>query len=246
MPLLRPAVAVIGRKRTGKTTTVEKLVRKLVSEGFNVSTLKHTIENFDIDYVGTDSYRHRQAGAIFVALQGRLRSAIIVEREIPFERLLEYASLFGDVIVLEGFSKLTLKDPRIGKIICVKDEAGKGEYREAVNVLCYSVNGVFDIEKVVSWLKEQIKVFDIYRKTPMIDCKLCGYDSCYEFSRAVACELESIEKCPMMDVRVYVDGRGIPLTRYPASVIRDVTMAMLSTLKGVGSLEGKMVKIYVE
>ncbi len=246
MPLLKPAVAVIGRKRTGKTTTVEKLVRKLVSEGFNVSTLKHTIEIFDIDYVGTDSYKHRQAGAVFVALQGRLRSAIIVEREIPFEKLLEYASLFGDVIVLEGFSKLTLKDSRIGKIICVKDEAGREEYREAVNVLCYSVNGVFDIERVMSWLKEQIKVFEIYRKTPMIDCKLCGYDSCYEFSKAVASGSESIGKCPMMNVRVYVDGRGIPLTRYPASVIRDVTMAMLSTLKGVGSLEGKMVKIYVE
>jgi len=246
MPLLKPTVAVIGKKKSGKTTVVEKLVRKLVSEGFNVSTLKHTIETFDIDYVGTDSYRHRQAGAVFVALQGRLRSAIIVEKEISFEKLLEYASLFGDVIVLEGFSKLTLKDPRIGKIVCVKDEAGKEEYREAVNVLCYSVNGVFDIEKVMSWLKEQVKIFDIYRKTPMIDCKLCGYGSCYEFSKAVASSLESIEKCPMMNVRVYVDGKGIPLTRYPASVIRNVTMAMLSTLKGVGSLEGKMVKIYVE
>ena len=59
-----PAVAIVGRHNSGKTTLVEKLIAELVSRGLDVGSVKHhSHKGFDIDYPGKDSYRHRAAGA---------------------------------------------------------------------------------------------------------------------------------------------------------------------------------------
>ena len=58
-----PAVAVVGRHNSGKTTLVERLIAELVARGLDVGSVKHhSHAGFDIDYPGKDSYRHGRAG----------------------------------------------------------------------------------------------------------------------------------------------------------------------------------------
>ncbi|SJZ30419.1 molybdopterin-guanine dinucleotide biosynthesis protein B [Enhydrobacter aerosaccus] len=96
---------VTGWKNAGKTTLVERLVAEFVRRGWSVSTVKHAHHDVDIDRAGTDSYRHRAAGATEVALVGGLRYAIMREQEEPTlgEVLARLAP--ADLVLIEGFKR---------------------------------------------------------------------------------------------------------------------------------------------
>ena len=83
---------ITGWKNSGKTTLVEKLVAELSRRGWTVSTVKHAHHDFDIDKQGTDSFRHRQAGAAEVAVVSGRRWALMHELrnedEPPLEAIL--------------------------------------------------------------------------------------------------------------------------------------------------------------
>ena len=68
--------AIVGWKDSGKTTLVAKLVEHFTRQGLSVSTLKHAHHSFDLDQAGTDSFKHRSAGATEVVLVSGKRWAI--------------------------------------------------------------------------------------------------------------------------------------------------------------------------
>ena len=64
VPVPSPAIAVVGRHNSGKTTLIEKLIAALVERGHDVGSIKHHSHlGIEVDYPGKDSYRHRAAGA---------------------------------------------------------------------------------------------------------------------------------------------------------------------------------------
>src|SRR5690606_142191 len=77
--VMQRVLGVIGWKNSGKTTLVERLVAELVARGWKVSTVKHAHHAFDIDHEGTDTFRHRAAGASEVAIVSRRRWALMHE-----------------------------------------------------------------------------------------------------------------------------------------------------------------------
>lgn len=56
------AIRVVGHKDSGKTTLVEALVARL-SETSRVATVKSIHHDIEFDTPGSDTYRHRTAGA---------------------------------------------------------------------------------------------------------------------------------------------------------------------------------------
>ena len=61
-------IGVVGWKNTGKTGLVERLVAHFVGRGLRVSTLKRTKPHMALDQPGSDTARHRAAGASQVIL----------------------------------------------------------------------------------------------------------------------------------------------------------------------------------
>jgi molybdopterin-guanine dinucleotide biosynthesis protein B len=53
-----PMISIVGRKHSGKTTLVVKLVGELVRRGHRVTTIKHGSHTFNLDPATTDTYRH--------------------------------------------------------------------------------------------------------------------------------------------------------------------------------------------
>jgi len=101
-------IGVAGFKNAGKTTLVERLVRKLSDLGYRVSTVKHAHHSFDIDHEGRDSFRHRAAGASEVAVVSASRWAIIHESRSEPEPLLdEILAKLGpcDLVIVEGYKR---------------------------------------------------------------------------------------------------------------------------------------------
>ncbi len=99
---------ITGWKNSGKTTLVERLVSELTRRGYRVSTVKHAHHQFDIDKPGTDSHRHREAGAIEVALVSGYRWALMHELrgddEPPLEAVLNRLSPC-DLVLVEGYKR---------------------------------------------------------------------------------------------------------------------------------------------
>jgi molybdopterin-guanine dinucleotide biosynthesis adapter protein len=96
---------VVGWKNSGKTTLVERLVAEFVRRGWRVATVKHAHHDADIDRAGTDSFRHRAAGATEVALVGGHRYAIMREQDEPTlaEVLARLAP--ADLVLIEGYKR---------------------------------------------------------------------------------------------------------------------------------------------
>ena len=96
---------ITGWKNAGKTTLAERLVAEFVRRGWKVATIKHAHHAADIDKPGTDSFRHRAAGATEVALVTAGRYAIVREQEEA--RLAEVLARLApaDLVLVEGFKR---------------------------------------------------------------------------------------------------------------------------------------------
>jgi molybdopterin-guanine dinucleotide biosynthesis protein MobB len=129
---------IIGRKNAGKTTLTEALVRDLSARGLRVSTLKRTHHAVDLEQPGTDSHRHRLAGAAQVMLASDQRITLMEEVSSPTLDDLLARLAPCDVVLAEGWKSgshrrievwrpacaeppLSLADPRIAAIASPAD-----------------------------------------------------------------------------------------------------------------------------
>lgn len=93
--------AVSGLHGTGKTTVVESLVRELTSRGLTVGTVKDIhYEGFAMDKEGTNTWRHRNAGACMVAARGLEETDFLFPRRMSMEEAVSHFST--DVVIIEG------------------------------------------------------------------------------------------------------------------------------------------------
>ena len=102
-----PVIAVCGVKNSGKTTLITKLIPILRAKGLHVAVIKHDGHDFEPDVPGTDSSRHREAGAYGCAVFSDHRFMITKEqRETTAEELTAFFPE-ADLILLEGFKHST-------------------------------------------------------------------------------------------------------------------------------------------
>jgi len=128
---LKPrVVAVIGRKKSGKTAIIELLTKELVGRGYKVAAVKHIPEpKFTIDQEGKDTWRFVQAGATTVISVSEHEIATIERmntNDISLERILQKCK-DNDLVLIEGFRDLVSKNSEIAKILIVTsaDETAK-------------------------------------------------------------------------------------------------------------------------
>jgi molybdopterin-guanine dinucleotide biosynthesis protein B len=107
--MTRPKIfGIAGWKNSGKTGLATRLVTELVARGYLISTIKHAHHDFDIDKVGADSWRHREAGAHEVTIVSGTRYAIMHElRGAPEPTLDEVLCRLApcDIVLIEGYKR---------------------------------------------------------------------------------------------------------------------------------------------
>ena len=105
-------VAFAGYSGSGKTTLVESLIPALKLRGLRVSVVKHAHYSFDIDDLGKDTHRHREAGAFEVVVASEIRLALIREFERPaalsVHQLIAELHKGVDWVLVEGFKSSDL------------------------------------------------------------------------------------------------------------------------------------------
>lgn len=112
-------LGIVGRKDSGKTHLVVRLVGELRARGLVVSTIKHTHHHdIEFDVPGKDSWRHRQAGASEVIVASDrgwfLAHAAGPGPEARPPRLEDLLARLApcDVVLVEGYKGLT-SHPRL-------------------------------------------------------------------------------------------------------------------------------------
>ena len=95
---------VVGCKKHGKTTLVVELIRELTRRGLCVGSLKHCGHDHELDTPGTDSFRHREAGALSSAIVTPSLVALYETRASDDDPYAGLRSSFGhlDIVLIEG------------------------------------------------------------------------------------------------------------------------------------------------
>ncbi|MBL6931464.1 MAG: molybdopterin-guanine dinucleotide biosynthesis protein B [Rhodospirillales bacterium] len=99
---------IVGMSGSGKTELLVKLIPELTARGVEVSTIKHTHHQVEIDIPGKDSYRHRHAGAKQVMVASAGRWSLVRElRDVPEPPLHELIEKLEpvDLLLVEGFKR---------------------------------------------------------------------------------------------------------------------------------------------
>ena len=107
-----PVVCVIGKKKSGKTTTTVALVAELTRRGHRVMTVKHG-HAFDLDHEGRDSWRHvHEGGAHRVVMASPHGFAVLGDwpggEPAGAAELARRYLADADVVVVEGFKRESL------------------------------------------------------------------------------------------------------------------------------------------
>ncbi|MEE0845753.1 MAG: molybdopterin-guanine dinucleotide biosynthesis protein B [Eggerthellaceae bacterium] len=127
-----PAVAIVGRHNSGKTTVIVKAIRELTARGWDVGSVKHHSHvGFEIDYPGKDSYRHREAGAseTVIACPGQMARVKTIDGEIECSDIVR--SMRGhDIVIVEGYRKSGLPTIEVMRSGNMADERVAGVFAE--------------------------------------------------------------------------------------------------------------------
>jgi molybdopterin-guanine dinucleotide biosynthesis protein B len=103
-------LVIVGRKKSGKTTLVEKLLAELKAKGYRLGSLKHTGHSHQFDREGTDSFRHARAGAESTLIVSPdnvvFFSASSENRDL--DHLMSLLFSHCDLIIGEGFKRSKL------------------------------------------------------------------------------------------------------------------------------------------
>jgi molybdopterin-guanine dinucleotide biosynthesis protein MobB len=100
-----PVVCFVGRKNSGKTTLMEKVIVGLKAAGLRVAAVKHDAHRFEIDHPGKDSYRFQAAGADTTVISSREKTAVVLHHrdEMPLESILSRFVEGLDIVLAEGY-----------------------------------------------------------------------------------------------------------------------------------------------
>ncbi len=136
-------IGIVGWKNCGKTTLASALIRELSSRGLTVNSVKHAHHSVDVDQPGTDSYRHRDAGAREVILAGGQRFAIMHELRGTEEPTLdELLARLGpcDWVVVEGFKAHSHPKIEVHRQECLKEPL----YRDDADIIAVATDYASD------------------------------------------------------------------------------------------------------
>lgn len=142
-------VGIAGWKNSGKTTLVTRLVTELAARGYRISTVKSSHHAITAETEGSDSDRHKKAGAQQVALVSPAGWTVVGDEEYlaldpnPAPSLTEIAARLApvDIVLVEG-----MKRAPIPKIEVQRKAQGAGPPLAPSDADVFAIAADHDIE----------------------------------------------------------------------------------------------------
>lgn len=237
------AVAFVGYKKSGKTTTIEAVAGVLKERGYRIAIAKSM--HVDFDRKETDSWRFSRI-ADHVLIKAHDTDALLFKSS-------DINALFSmvpdvDFLLMEGFKSVK----HVPKVICARSLEEVGELNDG---LAIAVSGLLTGEGIkeadglpVTGNPEELadlieqKAFML----PNIDCGMCGF-RCAEMARMIVKGEKSLNDCVVLSQRprvtVKIDGKALPMKDWVQELVEKTIKGMLSAMKGYR--EGRRIEIVI-
>jgi molybdopterin-guanine dinucleotide biosynthesis protein B len=228
-------VAVVGSKKSGKTTAVETLVEGLTKRGYKVATVKHIPEtDFTIDTEGKDTWRHAKAGARTVLSVAPNELTVIRKvdtTKYSLEQIVAKCEDDVEVMILEGFKKLIEQNPTVPKIVAAKTTDEVLEASEHYKPILTFVGPVpTEAAKLkipyVDVLKEPEKLVDLINQK--------------------AAALVERKRKRKEKLKIQIDEHVLPLNPFVQKIMRNTILGMISTLKDVAIKGDERISVIIK
>lgn len=221
------AIAIVGFKKSGKTTLAMELATELRKLGQSVTLVKHSHHGFD-ERAESDTARFREhadmvmgfsPGGSFVSWPGELALTDL----LPLVRT--------DFLVLEG-GKETGVMPRV---VIADDDATAAELGPDLALAAYGdapLDDLMTTRDVAGLARIALRGGFVL---PGLNCGGCGRENCRGLAAAIVAGEATTADCVALSgcgVDVRVNGRQLPLNPFVAGIIKNGVKGMLSSLKG--------------
>ena len=229
---------VIGYTGSGKTTTIENLIKEFVKRGLSVGTVKEIhFEAFRMDTEGKNTYRHREAGADTVTALGPNETDVLYKGAMNIYDILKHYT--QDIVILEGVRNAVV--PEI--VACSEDKEPEISGLTMALSGSYANNhkGNYAGVPIINALTEAARLAElVLQKTPplMYDidpkcCSECGTD-CRGLLAEILKGERSYSDCVLAreKVNLQINGKSIVMVPFVQNIIRNVTLGLISELKG--------------
>jgi len=239
------AVAFVGFKKSGKTTTVEAIARVLKERKYRVAIAKSMHTNFDRE--NSDTWRFSRVADTVLVRANDTDALLFKARDLNAL----FSMVSADFLLLEGFKSIG----HVPKVICAKSEE---DVRELNDGLAIAVSGVIaskgldeiDGLPVIDATKEPEKLAALVEEKafmlPNIDCGLCGF-KCSEMARMIVKGQKTLRDCVVLSskpkVTVKIDGQTLPMKDWVQELVEKTIKGMLSAMKGYR--EGRRIEIVI-
>ena len=215
-------IGIVGYKGSGKTHLGINLSEELRRRGYSVGVVKHVQGSLDIPDKDTALYRRHCNQLVAMSEDGRTE---FFTGKPDFEECLE--SLDADFIIVEGFKE----KKNFPKILCLRKNGEEKELSDGLEI-AFVGKEKLDPDRDISTIADLVvnKAF----KLPSLDCRECGFDSCYELAREILKGNRKVSGCTRLgeDVEVQVAGEPMELNPFVSDILRKTIRGFLSGLKG--------------
>lgn len=231
--------SVFGITQSGKTTTIENIIRELRKRRYSVGSVKEIhFEKFAIDNEGTNTYRHRMAGSQLVTARGYKETDILFQSMLSMDEILKF--YHHDFVVLEGVT-----DYNVPKIVTGHNTA---EVDERLDDTVFAISGrvandltehkgipaissVDNIHGLVDLIEE--KVFERLPDFPPECCSACGC-SCRELGIRILKGEAKREDCVLSDssIKLLIDGQEVDMVPFVQKILYNSVEGVIKELEG--------------
>ncbi len=231
--------SVYGYTGSGKTTTIENIIMELKRRRYTVGSVKEIhYEDFAIDTLGSNTDRHRIAGAEIVTARGYRETDILFPEKLSVERVLRFYD--QDFVVLEGVT-----DYNLPKILTAKNiEEIEERIDESVFAISGRIANKIDCYKGIPVINSMDKIIElvglieekVFTKLPDFDSKCCS--ACGDDCRTFGCKIlkgeARREDCILSKSKIMllIDDREIDMVPFVQNILRNTIEAVVSELDG--------------
>lgn len=230
--------SVTGITKSGKTATIELIIKELITRGYTVGTVKEIHnEEFRMDTEGKNTYRHRQAGALTVTALGYHETDVMYPYKMNVYQLLKHYT--EDYVILEGVDYINV--PRIA-VAHNREELVIDDRTFLISgVITNTVKGDIDGIPLISAKDNVSKIADIIIAKvpplmPDVDVNCCGEcgTSCRELLSGYLRGNAIINDCVLNQNKVClsIDGKKVEIVPFVDKILYNTVKGIVKELKG--------------
>ena len=225
--------SVFGASGSGKTTVIELLTGELTRRGYSVGSVKDIhAEQFAIDTPGSNTHRHRQAGADPVTARGLRETDIMFGGRLGIAELLRFYR--QDFVILEGVREpgipavLTAHPGDVPELTPFVFAISGRAAAQAGNYKAPAIDATADIAGLADLVER--KVYNYLPMHAQECCGLCGFGCAELGARLIAGEAAAC----LLEKRVSLkrNGRELELAGFVQAILKNAVLGVAKELRG--------------